>query len=185
MKRMLALLMLIAAAQAAPADEARWPAVLDEMRTPAQFDEDLERSTGDIVLVHFWASWCIPCRAEMDELADFWRDGYPALAEQGLRVLTVSNDVRDADLERFAKHVTLAFPLYYDPYSRLTGRFGVRGLPSTLVLDRRGRVLDQWLGTQNWSGASFQAQLSRLLDAGANASEASGELDLSVHQERR
>ncbi|MDT8448815.1 MAG: TlpA disulfide reductase family protein [Wenzhouxiangellaceae bacterium] len=138
--------------------------IVDGVRTPGQLSGDLERSTGRVVLLHFWASWCIPCRAEMNELAKFRRNGYPELAEDGLRVVTISNDVRDGDLERFAEQVDLAFPVYYDPYSKLTGRYGVRGLPSTVVLDADGRVVDQMLGAQSWSSPAFHDRLRQWLD---------------------
>jgi len=148
-----------------------WPAaiaqpgadVLDRARPPEALDGDLERVTGRLIVVHFWASWCIPCRAEMSELAEFRRHDYPALAERGIRIVTVSNDVRDIDLQRFAENVDLVFPLYYDPYGELTARYEVRGLPATVVLDRAGRALRQFLGAQPWRSPSFQQSLLDML----------------------
>ncbi|MEX0915883.1 MAG: TlpA disulfide reductase family protein, partial [Wenzhouxiangellaceae bacterium] len=142
------------------------PPVMDEMRAAEQLEPDLDRSTGKVVLLHFWASWCIPCRDEMNSLAEFWRHEYPELAEDGLRVVTISNDVRDKDLERFASEFELAFPLYYDPYSRLTSRYGVRGLPSTVVLDADGNVVEQILGGQDWLATGFIQRLRSLLSGG-------------------
>lgn len=142
----------------------RLPPVMEDLRQADDLEKDLERSTGRIVVLHFWASWCIPCREEMAELADFWRDDYPELAEQGVRVVTISNDVRDSDLERFAEQVDLAFPLYYDPYARLTSRYAVRGLPSSVIIDRRGRILHQLLGVQDWSSPRFHTLLLEMID---------------------
>lgn len=155
------------------------PAVMEEMRAAEQLEADLERSTGQVVLLHFWASWCIPCRDEMTSLAEFWRYEYPELAEDGLRVVTISNDVRDKDLERFAAEFELAFPLYYDPYSRLTSRYGVRGLPSTVVLDADGNVVEQILGGQDWLAAGF-IQLLRSFLSGGDGIRRDQELDLKV-----
>lgn len=157
------------------------PSVMEDVREPSQLEGDLERSDGEIVLLHFWASWCLPCREEMTSLAEFWRQKYPALAERGLRVLTVSNDVRDKDLERFAAEFELAFPLYYDPYSRLTSRYGVRGLPSTVVLDGDGNVIDQILGGQDWLATDFNQRIEAFL-----RDERGGrELDLTVEYRPR
>ncbi|MEX2499854.1 MAG: TlpA disulfide reductase family protein [Wenzhouxiangellaceae bacterium] len=155
------------------------PPVMDEMRAAEQLEPDLDRSTGKVVLLHFWASWCIPCRDEMNSLAEFWRHEYPELAEDGLRVVTISNDVRDKDLERFASEFELAFPLYYDPYSRLTSRYGVRGLPSTVVLDADGNVVEQILGGQDWLATGFIQRLRSLL-SGGDGIRRDQELDLKV-----
>lgn len=166
---------------ASPAFAQESPSVMDDVREPEQLAPDLERSEARVVLLHFWASWCIPCRQEMRSLADFRRQKYPDLAERGLRVLTVSNDVRDKDLERFAAAFELAFPLYYDPYSRLSSRYGVRGLPSTVVLDGDGEVVDQILGGQDWLGADFNRHIKGLLrDQGSGR-----ELDLTVEYNTR
>ena len=158
------------------------PPIMEDVREPEALERDLERSDGEIVLLHFWASWCIPCREEMASLAQFWRQEYPELADRGLRVFTVSNDVRDKDLERFAEEFELAFPLYYDPYSKLTSRFGVRGLPSTIVLDANGEVIDQILGGQDWLADDFNQRIEAFL-----RDEQDGrELDLTVkHNPRR
>ena len=172
--------LLLMASSAITAQEL--PPVMEDVRQPEQLEGDLERSDGEIVLLHFWASWCIPCREEMTSLTRFWRQEYPELADRGLRVLTVSNDVRDKDLERFAEEFELAFPLYYDPYSKLTSRYGVRGLPSTVVLDADGEVIDQILGDQDWLAADFNQRIEALL-----RDERGGrELDLTVkHNPRR
>jgi len=145
--------------------------VLERVRPAEALESDLDRATGRLIAVHFWASWCIPCREEMSELAEFRRLDYPALAEKGLRIVTVSNDVRDIDLERFAERVDLVFPLYYDPYAELTARFEVRGLPSTVVIDRQGRVLRQFLGVQDWRAPEFQGQLEALLSGPESTTE--------------
>ena len=175
-----AFLLLVIASSAITAQAL--PPVMDDLRQPEQLEGDLERSDGQLVLLHFWASWCIPCREEMTSLARFRRQEYPELADRGLRVLTVSNDVRDKDLERFAEEFELAFPLYYDPYSKLTSRYGVRGLPSTVVLDADGEVIDQILGGQDWLADDFNQRIEALL-----RDERGGrELDLTVkHNPRR
>jgi len=166
---------------ASPAMAQELPPVMDNIREPEQLARDLERSEARVVLLHFWASWCIPCREEMNSLAEFWRDEYADLAERGLRVLTISNDVRDKDLERFAEEFELVFPLYYDPYSKLTSRYAVRGLPSTVVLDGDGEVVDQILGGQDWLAADFNRRIEGFLrDQGSGR-----ELDLTVEYNPR
>ena len=174
----LLLLLLVTASSTIAAQSL--PPIMEDIRQPQQLAADLEQSDGQIVLLHFWASWCLPCREEMTALAEFWRHEYPDLAERGLRVITISNDVRDKDLARFADEFDLAFPLYYDPYSKLTSRYGVRGLPSTVVLDAEGRVLDQLLGSQNWQADDFNQRLRAFL-----RDERGSELDLTVKYKSR
>lgn len=100
---------------------------------------------GDIVVVNFWGSWCPPCRAETPELvrvADTTR-------ADGVRFLGV--DIRDnrASAQAFTRAYRVRYPSLFDPDSQVGLAF--RGLPpnavpTTFVLDRRGRIAARALG---------------------------------------
>lgn len=99
---------------------------------------------GKVVLLNFWGSWCAPCRAEMPDIQRLYR-GERA---RGLRVLGV--DVKDqkqlaASFVR-GKHIT--YPSMWDPDSRIALAF--RGfsltIPSTILIDRKGRVAGVYVG---------------------------------------
>ncbi|MET9962772.1 TlpA disulfide reductase family protein [Streptomyces sp. NPDC006326] len=97
---------------------------------------------GQVVVINVWGSWCGPCRAEADELARLSAETRPA----GVRFLGINTRDRDRAAARsFVRSHALDFPSIHDPDGRLLLRFPAallnpQAIPSTLVIDRRGRV---------------------------------------------
>lgn len=144
---------------AAPAAAAKVPDVaLSGFQRP---DARLSDFAGRVVVLHFWATWCPPCLREMESIEAFYAERYPELAERGLVLLTVSNDVRMKDLRRFHERTHPSYPIYKDPLSRLHGELGLVGHPATLVIGRDGEVLDRLFGSHDWSDPSFRARIER------------------------
>ena len=123
----------------------------------------LASAPGGVVVVHLWATWCGACTEELDALADFYRGPYRGLAERGLRLVTVSQDVRERDLERYLDEHDPPFPVFLDSFGEIGDRLALRGLPATVVLDERGAVLARMLGAQDWGSPSFHARLQGFL----------------------
>lgn len=120
---------------------------------------DLTQMRGKVVLVNFWATYCKPCRAEMPSL-DRLRS---RLAPRGLEVLGV--DVgEDADaVRRFTATVPVGFPLLLDPEGSTMARWKAIALPTTLVIDRRGRLRARLTGEADWDDPGLVAPLERLM----------------------
>jgi thiol-disulfide isomerase/thioredoxin len=108
-------------------------------RTPAQFQDDLAALKGRVVVVNFWASWCLPCRAEMPALQRVSR----SYAEAGRPVTFVgvdSSDVRSAAADFLAKS-GVTYPTVYDKDGINGGvatRWSVTSLPQTWFVARDG-----------------------------------------------
>ena len=118
--------------------------------------------TGDIAVgapaarptvVNMWASWCTPCREEMPALQRF------ASAHPGVRVVGVAVNDQADDARAFAKEVGVHFPLAFDADGRVADAYAVSGLPTTVLLDRQGRV------AATWPGPVTDADLTRLTSA--------------------
>jgi thiol-disulfide isomerase/thioredoxin len=99
---------------------------------------------GKVVVLNFWGSWCAPCRAEAPEL----EQAAGALAPLGVQFLGVNvRDTKEAGAD-FVTSKQVSYPSIYDPSMRTL--LSIRGfpagsIPSTIVIDRKGRVAHVWL----------------------------------------
>ena len=125
-------------------------------------DTQLSDFAGKVVLLHFWATWCQPCIKELPSLSKFYRTEYPKLQKKGLTLLTISNDLREKDLEKYVKEKKLDFPIYFDSLSKLNQQFGIQGIPQTVVIGPEGRVLEK-LPSQDWQNKALQKKLESFL----------------------
>ena len=110
---------------------------LDGLGRPGLATADLQN--GGVALVNFFASWCLPCRAEHPLLMD--------LAESGVRVLGI--DFRDSpeDARRWLGQSGNPYErIGVDERGRTSIDFGVSGVPETFVIDREGRIRYQHIG---------------------------------------
>jgi len=120
---------------------------------------DLKTLKGQWVLVHFWASWCGPCRREMPTLQ--------ALQEQmkGTHFSLVLVNTAETDDEVFSFLPTVAPELntLMDRDGLTTERWQPRGLPSTFIVDPEGRLRYLALGGRDWASVEYVSFLKSLL----------------------
>src|SRR5262249_42460598 len=97
---------------------------------------------GKAVILDFWASWCVPCREQMP-IVDQIAQRHP---DKDLVVVGIStNDIRD-DAVTFLRSSTTSYASVFDENSRVGAAYGVRALPTLVVVDRKGRVSAQRTG---------------------------------------
>lgn len=120
---------------------------------------------GKKLLVNFWASWCVPCRAEMPALQ--------AVASKydsdKFQVVPINFDVGDSGMEKAKKFLadeSLTLPLYPAPmqaFQRLQQQAVAMGLPTTLLLDEKGCELGVLQGPAEWDSPDGHAVIDALL----------------------
>ena len=103
---------------------------------------DLEAGKGHVVVVDFWASWCVPCRRSIPWLNEM-QEKYQ---EQGLIVIGVNEDANEADFVDFQKDFPAIFRNIRDADGKLAKQFDVVAMPSSYILDRDGNVVARHLG---------------------------------------
>ena len=98
---------------------------------------DVAHDRGKVVVVNFWGSWCNPCRAEADDL----ETTYQATKAKGVTFVGV-NSRDDRDAAKAFERGRATFPSVYDPTGKVALKFDVTQVstPSTLILDRQGRI---------------------------------------------
>jgi thiol-disulfide isomerase/thioredoxin len=116
---------------------------------------------GRVVLLNFWATWCAPCIREMPSLDRL----QAALKARGLSVLAVSLDRGGAKvIVPFAKRLRLEhIGLYHDATGALVKAFGITGLPTSFLIDRRGRIVGAYPGPAEWDGPEARALIEHYL----------------------
>jgi cytochrome c biogenesis protein CcmG, thiol:disulfide interchange protein DsbE len=98
---------------------------------------------GEVVLVNIWATWCLPCRAEMPLLESTWQRHRRA----GLRVLGASIDRGDPNVVRaFAVDRGISYPVAIIDRRALDALGGVQGVPTSILIGRDGRVRHRVIG---------------------------------------
>lgn len=138
-------LMLVAPLPSTAAQAFRWLDAEGQLHS-------LEEYRGKPVIVHVWASWCPPCRAEMPEMTA-WLHAHPDVP-----FLPVSVDESAQDARDFMQHINSPLPLLLSE-SREAAALGIRVLPSTLVFDGNGEVKRRMFGSQMWQEKSFSDSL--------------------------
>ena len=96
---------------------------------------------GRPVVVNFWASWCVPCRKEMPDLQAASQRLKPRVAFVGVN----HQDARDSAAE-FEREVGVRYPSGWDPDGGVARKFGVAGLPTSVLVDAKGRIVARRLG---------------------------------------
>jgi peroxiredoxin len=101
---------------------------------------------GKALIVNFWATWCLPCRAEMPSMERAWH----AVKDEGIGVIAVNVGDNPNSLSQLSMEHLLSFPLPMDQDFTVVKAWPVKGLPTTFVVDTEGRLAYQAMGERKW-----------------------------------
>jgi peroxiredoxin len=96
----------------------------------------LSELKGQVVMINFWATWCGPCRQEMPLLQQIHAKYEPL----GFTMLGVNVEPDSAAAQNWLKDMPVSFPIVFDRKSEVSSSFGVEAMPSSVLIDREGRV---------------------------------------------
>ncbi len=131
------------------------------LRTLDGQNRSLQQDRGKVVLINFWATWCPPCIREMPSMQRL----YDKFQPQGLEVVAISVDQGNPDsVRKFAEDLELNFPIVLDPEQVAKQAYEVRALPTSYLIDRKGRVVAVGMGPREWDGEAAFGLLEHLLN---------------------
>jgi thiol-disulfide isomerase/thioredoxin len=105
-----------------------------------------------VILVDFWASWCLPCRAEMPEFVEM-QNKY---RERGLVILAINEDDNSKDRDDYLRRMPVNFPVLVDPGHKVREHLGIEVYPTTILLGPDGRVLSVKVGADPYLSSHVQ-----------------------------
>jgi len=119
----------------------------------------LQEQRGRVVMINFWATWCGPCRQEMPHLNKLY-DKYRAA---GFTLLGVNIDEDAANAAGLSTKLGLRFPVLLDTDKKVSRMYDLGTMPSTVLIDRDGRVRFVHLGYKDGFETTYEKQIRELL----------------------
>ncbi len=101
---------------------------------------ELRSLQGHPVMLNFWATWCGPCRLEMPEIVR------QAHAHPELVVLAINVQEKEEAVRRFAEEFEMEMPVVRDEKGSVRTLYQLRGMPTSIFIDREGRIVATWAG---------------------------------------
>ncbi len=114
---------------------------------------------GQVVMINFWASWCGPCRQEFPALDEMYRKYKP----MGFTMVGINVESEKADAERFLGMRPVTFPILFDPQNTVSGSYGVKAMPTTVIVDRQGRLRWQHMAYKPGDEAKYIEQIRAMV----------------------
>jgi len=117
-------------------------------------------SDGQVTLVNIWATYCIPCRAEMPAMEKLYKE----LGPRGFRIIAISVDEGSTkDVEAFVKEYGLTFDVLQDRSGDIQRVYQTTGVPESFLLDKNGVIVKKVIGEHPWSSPSNHRLVADLL----------------------
>ena len=119
----------------------------------------LAKHKGDVIYVDFWASWCVPCRKSFP-----WMNAIQKKYQsQGFTVISVNLDANDDLAQKFLKKTPASFAVIYDPKGKIAKHFAIQGMPSSMLINREGKITKRHTGFFTKKIPQYQSEIEQLL----------------------
>lgn len=120
----------------------------------------ISKYRGEVVYLDFWATWCGPCR----ESFPWMREMQTKYKEKGLNVVAVSLDTDHALAHQFADELSANFTIAFDDTGSIADLFKVKGMPTSVLIGRDGKVVEVHQGFNEGQIASYEESIVKALE---------------------
>ena len=118
-----------------------------------QKDVNLDDFKGKLIILNFWATWCLPCREEMPSLDELQSNNNLS----NLKILPINIGREDiSKSEFFFKELNIKnLDIYFDAPITLAKKFSLRGVPTTILFNKKGKEFARIMGSINFNDEEF------------------------------
>jgi thiol-disulfide isomerase/thioredoxin len=115
---------------------------------------------GQVVLLDFWASWCVPCRHSFPWMQEMQH----RYGDDGLVIVAVNLDNQRTDAQRFLGRYPVDFKVIFDARQKLARRYEVEAMPSSFLFGRDGKILERHMGYKVKRQYEYEQQILAALN---------------------
>jgi len=121
----------------------------------------LKQFKGKVIFLNFWATWCSPCKEEMPGLEAL----HQKFREKSFDLLTISVDYEGLKpVQEFINKHHYTFPVLLDPNGVVLDLFQVTAIPTTFIIDKKGRMVGKAVGPRDWKSPEVISLINLLIE---------------------
>lgn len=122
---------------------------------------EIKQFKGKVIFLNFWATWCGPCKEEMPGMEAL----HQQLKEKDFVMLTISVDYEGIKpVQEFINKQRYTFPVLLDPKGETLDLFEVKGIPTTFLIDKKGKMIGKAIGPRDWKSIEVESLLNLLIE---------------------
>jgi peroxiredoxin len=122
---------------------------------------EIKQFKGKIIFLNFWATWCGPCKEEFPSLEVL----HQHFKEKNFVLLTISVDYEGLKpVKEFINKHHYTFPVLLDPNCEVLDLFEVKGIPTTFIIDKKGRMIGRAIGPRDWKNPEVFSLINLLIE---------------------
>jgi len=133
---------------------------LGQVNVQQKFDKLIASHKGKVIYLDFWASWCGPCLKSFPWMNNMQEKYH----QQGLVIISVNVDNSKALADEFLAEVPANFNVFYDPKGKVARKFKLKGMPSSYIIDRSGKMVSAHVGFTESKKMKYEEELKTLLN---------------------
>ncbi len=135
-----------------------------EPSLPESFSQVLEENKGQVIYLDFWASWCVPCRRSFPWM-NTMQEKY---TNDNFKVISINLDAQAELAAKFLTDNPANFDIIYDPKGKIARYFKLKGMPSSFIINKQGKVVSAHVGFTDKKKAKYEQEIAQLLQKQSN-----------------